>query len=280
MYDLLVEPFSSPFMVRALLAGLLAVLTCSLVGTWVVIRGLSFMGDALAHAVLPGIAVAYLLGVDPVIGAFASAAITVVGINLASRRGQVSEDTGIGLLFVGMLALGVIIISRSDSFTTDLNGFLFGDVLGVRVHDLWVQAGAAVVVIAATAALYRPFLALSFNADKAASLGLRPDRASAAMLGLMALAIVSSFKSVGSLLVVGLLVAPPATATLLVRRVPLAMATATAIGAVCVWAGLLVSYHHDTAAGATMSGLAVAVFFVVLSAKELAAHTTRERLAA
>ena len=203
-----------------------------------------------------------------------------MGINLASRRGQVSEDTGIGLLFVGMLALGVIIISRSDSFTTDLNGFLFGDVLGVQVDDLWVQAGAAVVVIVATVALYRPFLALSFNTDKAASLGLRPDRASVAMLGLMAVAIVSSFKSVGSLLVFGLLVAPPATATLLVRRVPLVMAVSIAIGAVCVWAGLLISYHHATATGATMSGLAVAVFFVVLSAKELASWSRRERLAA
>jgi ABC-type Mn2+/Zn2+ transport system permease subunit len=279
MYNLLIEPFSSPIMMRALVAGLLAVLTCSLVGTWVVIRGLSFMGDALAHAVLPGIAVAYLLGVNPLIGAFASAAITVVGINLASRRGRVSEDTGIGLLFVGMLALGVIVISRSESFTTDLNGFLFGDVLGVRVDDLWIQAGAAVVVLIATVALYRPFLALSFNADKAASLGLRPDRTSAVMLGLMALAIVSSFKAVGSLLVFGLLVAPPATATLLVRRVPLVMATGIAIGAVCVWAGLLISYHHDTAAGATMSGLAVAVFFVALSAKEAVAWRTRERLA-
>jgi ABC-type Mn2+/Zn2+ transport system permease subunit len=274
MYRLLIEPFSSPLMVRALLAGVLAVLTCSLVGTWVVIRGLSFMGDALAHAVLPGIAVAYLLGIDPLIGAFASAGVTVVGINVASRRGRVSEDTGIGLLFVGMLALGVILISSSDRFVTDLNHFLFGDVLGVRVDDLWVQAAALAVVLVATVVLYRPFLALSFNVDKAASLGLRPERAAAAMLFLLALAIVSSFKAVGSLLVFGLLVAPPAAATLLVRRVPVIMAVGAVIGTVCVWAGLLISYHHQTAAGATMSGLAVAVFFLVLGAKEAAAWST------
>jgi ABC-type Mn2+/Zn2+ transport system permease subunit len=275
MYRLLIEPFSSPLMARALMAGVLAVLTCSVVGTWVVIRGLSFMGDALAHAVLPGIAVAYLLGIDPLIGAFASAAVTVVGINLASRRGRVSEDTGIGLLFVGMLALGVIIISSSDRFTTDLNDFLFGDVLGVRVDDLYVQAVALVVVLVATVVLYRPFLALSFNVDKAASLGLRPERAAAVMLLLVALAIVSSFKAVGSLLVFGLLVAPPATATLLVRRVPVIMAVGAAIGVVCVWAGLLISYHHETAAGATMSGLAVAVFFVVLGSREVGAWSAR-----
>lgn len=275
MRALLLDPFASPLMVRALVAGILAVVACSLIGTWIVIRGLSFLGDALAHAVLPGIAAASILGVHPLIGAFVSAAVTVVGINLASRRGRISEDTGIGLLFVGMLALGVVIVSRSDSFATDLNGFLFGDILGVSVGDLWVQAGAAALVLAAVVALHRPFLALSFNADKAASLGLAPDLAAAVMLGLVAVAIVASFKAVGSLLVFGLLVAPAATASLLVRKVPLAMAAACAIGAACVTVGLLVSYHLDTAAGATMSGTAVAVFFVVLAARELQAVANR-----
>lgn len=277
MRSLILEPFESGLMVRALLASVLAVVTCSLVGTWVVIRGLSFMGDALAHAVLPGIAVAYLLGANPLLGAFAGAAVTVVGIDLASRRGRVSEDTGIGLLFVGMLALGVVIISRSDSFTTDLNGFLFGDVLGVRPGDLWVQAVSALFVVAATVALYRPFLALSFNPAKASSLGLRPEAAAAAMLALLALAIVSSFKAVGSLLVFGLLVAPPATASLLVRRVPHIMALGAALGSATVFVGLLVSYHLDTAAGATMSGMAVLVFFLVLSATEVAGARRRRR---
>lgn len=263
-------PFQSDLIREGWIAGVLAVLTCSVVGTWVVIRGLGFMGDALAHAVLPGIAVATLVGVSPVLGAFASAVVAVVFIQVASGKGKVTEDTGIGLAFVGMLALGVIIISRSENFSTDLGAYLFGDVLGVKHADLWLEGVAAVIAIAASRLLYRPFLALSFNEDKAASLGMRPRVASAAMLLLLALSIVSSFRAVGALLVFGLLVAPPATASLLVRRVPVIMAVGAALGTVSVTAGMLVSYHADTAASATMAGIAVGLFFLVLAGRELA----------
>lgn len=262
-------PFQSELVRDGWVAGVLAVLTCSVVGTWVVIRSLGFMGDALAHAVLPGIAVATLAGVSPVLGAFASAIVAVAFIQVATGRGRVTEDTGIGLSFVGMLALGVIIISRSDSFATDLGAYLFGDVLGVQRSDLWIEGAAALVALSVSALLYRPFLALSFNEDKAASLGMRPRLASAAMLLLLALAIVSSFRAVGALLVFGLLVAPPATASLLVRRVPAIMAVGSLLGIASVTAGILVSYHADTAASATMAGIAVALFFVVLAGREL-----------
>jgi len=271
----LTDPFSSSLIRDGWLAGVLAVLTCSVVGTWVVIRGLGFMGDALAHAVLPGIAVAALIGINPVFGAFASAMVAVGVIHLATGKGRVTEDTGIGLAFVGLLALGVIIISRSDSFATDLGNYLFGDVLGVGRSDLWIEAGAALIAIAASVALYRPFLALAFNEDKAASLGMRPRAASAAMLVLLALSVVSSFRAVGALLVFGLLVAPPATASLLVRRVPAIMVLGTALGTLAVTAGILVSYHADTAASATMAGIAVAMFFTVLAGRELVARLPR-----
>jgi len=271
----LTDPFHSQLIRDGWLAGVLAVLTCSVVGTWVVIRSLGFMGDALAHAVLPGIALATLVGISPVLGAFAAAIVAVVFIQVATGKGRVTEDTGIGLAFVGMLALGVIIISRSDSFATDLGAYLFGDVLGVRSLDLWVEGGAAVVALVASAVLYRPFLALSFNELKAASLGMRPRAASAAMLLLLALSIVSSFRAVGSLLVFGLLVAPPATASLLVRRVPAIMALGTLLGALAVTAGILVSYHFDTAASATMAGIAVGLFFCVLATREVAARLGR-----
>lgn len=270
--DWLVEPFGSAIMQRALAAGVLAVVTTSVVGTWVVLRGLSFMGDALAHGVLPGMALAVLWGIDVSLGALASAAVMVGGISVVNRRARLGDDVGIGLLFVGMLALGVVIISRSRSFSTELTGLLFGDVLGVRPGDLAFQLGAAVLTVAAAVALHRPFLVLSFNRDKAENLGLSPRLASVAMLGLVAVAIVSSFRSVGTLLVFGLLVAPPATAVLLVRRVPLVMGVAVALGVVAVAAGLLVSYHHDTAAGATVAATSVGLFFAVLAAKELAAH--------
>ena len=206
------------------------------------------------------------------LGALVSAAVMVVGINLVDRRARLSQDTGIGLLFVGMLSLGVIIISRAPTFATDLNAFLFGNVLGVTDGDLLVQLAVALLVVGAGLLLYRAFLALSFNEDKAAMLGLHPRAANLVLLGLLALAIVSSFRAVGTLLVFGLLIAPPATASLLVRRLPAMMLSAVGLGALAVVVGLEISYHQDTAAGATMAGVSVALFFVVLGAKELAAR--------
>lgn len=267
--DWLTEPFQYDFILRALLAGSLAAITCSLIGTWVVIRGMSFMGDALAHGVMPGIAVAFIVGVDIAIGAFVSAIVMVIGINLVNRASRLSTDTGIGLLFVGMLALGVVIISRTRSFTGDLTSFLFGSVLGVKDSDMWLQSIAAVITLVAVMVFHRLFLALSFNADKAASLGLRPRLAHFAMLALIAVAIVASFRTVGTLLVFGLLIAPPATAALLVRRVPTMMVTACLIGVASIFIGLIITYHFDTAAGATMAGTAVGLFFLVLTVREL-----------
>ncbi len=263
------DAFSSELTQRALVAGLLAALTTSVIGTWVVLRGMSFLGDALAHGVLPGIALAFVWGIDVTVGALVSAAVMVVGIDLVHRRARLAEDTGIGLLFVGMLALGVIIISREDTYAGDLTSFLFGDILGVRAADLRLQAAIAAATLVAVRVLYRPFLALSFNRDKARSLGLRPELAHAVMLGLLALSVVGSFRVVGTLLVFGLLVAPPAAATLLVRTVPATMAVAAVLGCAATVVGLAVSYHADTAASATVAGIAVAEFFVALAGREL-----------
>ena len=273
----LTEPFELAFMQRALIGGLLAVLTTSVVGTWVVLRGMSFIGDALAHGVLPGIALAFAWGVDLRLGALVSAVVVVGGVSVVTHRSRLPEDTGIGLLFVGMLALGVIVISRQGSYAGELTSFLFGDVLGVSASDLRVQAVAALVVLGGALVGYRAFLVLSFNADKARSLGLAPGVAHAALLGLIAVAVVASFQTVGTLLVFGLLVAPPATAALVVHRVPWIMGGGVAIGAVAVVGGLLVSYHADTAAGATMAFAAVAIFFVVLAAREMSTFSRSAR---
>jgi ABC-type Mn2+/Zn2+ transport system permease subunit len=269
------DPFDPEFMQRALLAGMLAVVASSVVGTWVVLRGLSFLGDALAHGVIPGMALAVLWGFNLTVGALLTAALMVGGISLVNRRARLAEDTGVGLLFVGMLALGVIIISKSRSFATDVQSLLFGDVLGVTWGDVRLQAVAALVVVAASGLGYRAFLALSFNEAKAGSLGLRPGLTHLALLGLIALAIVSSFQAVGTLLVFGLLVGPPATAALLVRRVWLCMVVAVALGWVAVALGLVLSYQHGTAAGATMAGVSVGLFFVVLATQEVVAFARR-----
>jgi zinc/manganese transport system permease protein len=266
--DWLIDPFSPHFMQQALLAGLLAAVTSALIGTWVIIRGMAFMGDALAHGVLPGIALAFVLGVDLTIGALAGALVMVAGIALVHHKARLREDTGIGLLFVGMLALGVIIVSRLPSFTSSLTTFLFGDILGIRTADLIVQAIAAAIAVVGVLVGYRAFLVLSFNESKAEVLRLHPRAAHAAMLVLLTLAIVTSFRAVGTLLVFGLLIAPPATAALLARSVPAMMLTSAALAALAVVVGLLASWHFATAAGATVAGVAVLTFFVVLLARD------------
>ncbi len=274
--DWLTEPFAYAFMQRALAAGILAVMTTSVVGTWVVLRGLAFMGDALAHGVVPGVAVALLLDLNLTLGAAAAAVVMVGAISLIHRTTRLSEDTAIGLLFVGMLALGVVIISRSGSFAVDLVAVLFGDVLAITSGDLAVQAITSVVSVAGAILFYRPLLALAFNEEKAEVLGLAPHSTHFVMLALITLAVVSSFQTVGSLLVFGLLIAPPATASLLARRVPIMMLVAVLVGTVSVVAGLLLSFHFDTAAGATMSGLAVAFFFVTLAVQNVMGHLSHD----
>jgi manganese/iron transport system permease protein len=271
--------FEPEFMQRALIGGLAAVVATSFVGTWVVLRGLAFLGEALAHGVIPGIALAVLWGFSPILGALAAALLMSGLVTVISARGAAREDTSIGLLFVGMLSLGVIIVSRSQSFTTDVTALLFGDVLGVTVEDIRGQLVAAAIVISATVVLYRPFLALTFNRRKAATLGMHPGAAQAAMLALLAVSIVASFQAIGTLLVLGLLVAPPATAALIVHRVPAIMGVSVVLGSLSVYLGLAISYHHGTAGGATISGVSVAMFFVVLLAQELRAAVGLRRAA-
>src|SRR5687768_16829349 len=158
----------------------------ALVGSWVVVRGLSFAGAALARGVRPGIALAVLWGFDVTLGALGSAVVMMAGVSVARRTDRISDDASIGLLFAGMLALGVIIISREDTYAGELTGLLFGDVLGVTPSDLRFQAGVAVATLAALVALYRPLLALSFDARKAAVLGQRPGLTHVALLVLLA----------------------------------------------------------------------------------------------
>ncbi|MGZ8753921.1 MAG: zinc ABC transporter permease AztB [Acidimicrobiia bacterium] len=274
--DWLITPLSEPFMQRVLVGSALAVMTASLIGTWIVLRGLSFMGDALAHGVTPGIALAFALGFNLTLGAIGAAVAMTLGINLVHRKAQLREDTGIGLLFVGMLALGVIIMSRLPSFSTNLATILFGDTLGIRREDIVVQALAAAVTLAVILFFYRAFLVLSFNEEKAEMLGLRPGVAHLVMLSLLTLAIVTSFRTVGTLLVFALIVAPPATASLVARRVPTMMVTAVAFGFIAVLGGLLISWYADTAAGATMAFASVVIFFAVLALREI---WTRNRVA-
>lgn len=265
----LTDPFEFAFQQRALIGGSLAAIALALVGTWVVIRGMTFLGDALVHGVIPGIALAILLDFNVLLGAAAAALVMIVGINFVHKQTTFSEDTGIGLLFVGMLALGVILISRTTSFSGNLTSILFGDVLGVTDTDILVAGIVLAVAIGASLLLYRPFLVLAFNEQKARVLGLRPGLAHWVLLGLITAVIVGSFQTIGALLVFGLLIGPPATAALLVRRVPAMMLTAAVIGVLSVASGLIISFHFDTAGSATMALVPIVLFFLLLGTQGL-----------
>ncbi|MGX9347848.1 zinc ABC transporter permease AztB [Microbacterium sp. KNMS] len=257
MSSWLLDPLSAAFVLRALTGGVLVALICGIVGTWVVIRGMAFLGEAIGHGMLPGVAIATVLGLPVLIGGAASAVAMSAAIGALQRRGRLSYDTSIGLLFVGMLSLGVIIVSHSRTFATDATAMLFGDVLAVDLGDIALLAGALVVTVAVAALFHRAFVASAFDRRIAHTLGLRPRRAQLALVGLVTLAVVSSYQAVGSLLVVGLLLAPAVAARPWTTRIPVTMALAGAIGALSVLVGLLVSWNAGTAAGASIAGSAI-----------------------
>ncbi|SMQ71249.1 zinc ABC transporter permease AztB [Agreia sp. VKM Ac-1783] len=268
----LLDPLSSEFMLRALVGGVLVATMSAIVGTWVVIRGMAFLGEAMAHGMLPGVAIATLLGLPVVFGAAVSALVMSAGVGVVSRRGRLSNDTTIGLLFVGMLALGVIVVSRSRSFAVDLTAILFGDVLAIGWSDVLLLGAALLVTVAVAALFHRPFVALAFDPRIARTLGLRPRLAQTVLTGLVTLAVVASYSAVGTLLVVGLLLAPAVAAGQWMRRIPAIMMLAAAFGSLAVLVGLLVSWHASTAAGASIALTSIVLAAVSAGIRALAAR--------
>lgn len=268
--DALIVPFDVSFISRALVAGCLAAILCSLIGTWVTLRRLTFFGDAMSHGMLPGVATASLLGGNLMFGAAISALIMSAGVVWTSRKSSLSQDVSIGLQFITMLSLGVVIVSHSDSHAVDLTSFLFGDILGVQPSDIFIIAIATVLGRLTIFLFHRQFTALAFDERKAHTLGLNPRFAHLLMLALIALATVVSFQVVGTLLVFGLLIGPPATAALLVQdkaSISLIMIVASLLGCAEIYLGLLISWHASTAAGATITLLSAAIFFTTLLTK-------------
>jgi len=263
LLNLLVEPLRYPFMVRGLLASLMVGTLCAVVGTYVVLRGMAFFGDALAHAILPGVAIAYLLAINLFWGALVMGLITALGIGYLSRRSQVKEDTAIGVIFAASFALGVALLSTVRSYSVDLTHILFGNVLGVSNTDLWLTAGLGVVVLAAVFFLYKELLVVSFDPILAATLRLPLDALNYLLLVLIALTVVVSLQAVGVALMVAMLVTPAATAYLLTRRLWQMMIIGAAIGAVSAVAGLYLSFYVNVASGAAV--VLVATLFFVLA---------------
>ena len=269
MLSSLAEPFTVSFVLRALLGGVLLAAVCALAGVWVIARGMTFLGEAMSHGMLPGVAVASLVGGNLVVGAGVSALAMAAGVNALRGSREFGRDTSIGLLFVGMLSIGVIVVSHSRSFATDLTAFLFGDVLAISRADLVLLAGAGVAVAVVSAVFHRSFLALTFDPRKARTLGLRPDLANAVMMLLLTVTMAVGFSVVGTLLAFGMLIAPSAAAMLGARRLPAVMATSFAIGCAATVLGLWISWFAATAAGATIAAVAVLIFFVILAVRRM-----------
>lgn len=272
----LIEPFTADFVLRALLGGTLVAIICGVVGTWVVIRGMAFLGEAIGHGMLPGVALATIAGAPAILGGAVSAVVMSALISLLQRRGRLSYDTSIGLLFVSMLSLGVIIVSHSRSFATDATAMLFGDILALEGADVAGLLIAVLVTVTIAGFLHRSFVAAAFDSRIATTLGLRPHLAQLALVGLVTLAVVSSYQAVGTLLVVGLLLAPAVAAAPWTRSIPARMVAAAAFGMVAVVVGLLCSWYAGTAAGASIAMAAVLLAAISSAVARLAVGRGRQ----
>ena len=249
--DLLLEPLSFPFMQRAALATIVVAVTCALVGTFVVSRGLAYVGDALAHASFAGIALALLLRKSIYLGAAAAAIATSLLINLLSRRRGVETTTASGALFAGAFALGIVLISPARNYTADLFAYVFGNVLGIGIEDLWVICGAGAVVIATLTLLYRPLALACFDPALADAEGLPVRWLEGGLLALVGLTVVAAVKALGIVLVVAMLVTPGATALLLTGRLSQALPLAALLAAAAAVVGLYLSFYGNVASGAS-----------------------------
>lgn len=262
MIDWLVEPFTLGFMQRALAAAVIVGVVCAVIGCYVVLRSMAFLGDALAHAILPGVAVAYLVGVNLLVGALVAGLLVAVGISFVSRAGTIKEDTAIGIFFAAALALGVVLISTMNAYAVDLTHVLFGNVLGVTSTDLWVSGGLAALVLLAIGLLYKQLLVVSFDPILGRTLGLRIHALRTGLFLMLAVTIVVSLRTVGVALVAAMLITPPATAYLLTRRLPAMMAVSALVGVFSAITGLYVSYYLNVASGGAMVLVATGVFLV------------------
>lgn len=261
--DALLTPLSYAFIQRGLLAALMVGVLCSVIGCYVVLRSMAFLGDAMAHAVLPGVAVAYLLGRNLTLGALAAALVVALGVGLFSRKGMVKEDTAIGVLFAAALSLGVVLISSIRTYAVDLSHILFGNVLGVSSLDLWLTAIIGSLILLSILLFYRQFLVVSFDPVLAATLRMRVGLFNNLLLVLLALTIVISMQTVGVGLVAAMLVTPAATAYLLVRRLPTMMLISGLIGGFSSLVGLFASYHLNVASGAAIVLTTTLIFLLV-----------------
>lgn len=263
--DLILEPLGTTIFIRALVASALVGIVCAVVGTYVVLRGIAFIGDAIAHAGFPGVVAAYMIGIPFYLGAAVAAVSTALAIGWVTKRAGIRQDTAIGVLFAGTFALGVFLFSTIDGYVADLFSFLLGNVLAIGPEDLvaLVVLGGGVVLVVAL--LWKELLYATFDPLGAAASGIPVDRLEYLFLALVALTIVVSLQAVGIILVVAMLITPAATAQLVTVRFTRLMLVAALVGIASSIAGLYLSYWLDVASGATIVLVQTATFLVVLA---------------
>ena len=261
--DWFLEPLQFNFIVRALAAAIIVGVICSVLGTYVVLRGMAFFGDALAHTILPGVVVAYLLGLPLAIGALITGILAALGIGALTERGALKEDTAIGVVFAGMFALGIALLSMSSRYTVDLAHFLFGNLLGVSQTDLLWTLGLGALVLITIFLFYKEFLLISFDPMLATTLRLPTTFLRYLLLVLIAITIVTALQVVGIALMLAMFVTPAATASLLTRRLPTMMAVSAFIGAFSGVVGVYASFHLNVASGAAVVLIATLIFLLV-----------------
>jgi manganese/iron transport system permease protein len=259
----LTDPWSLAFMQHAFIAITLVGVLCGVMGVFVILRGYAFLGDALAHAIFPGVVIAFVLGGNFLIWALVAAIIVSFGIGVISQNARLSNDTAIGVIFAGGFALGVALLSQQSGYARDLNAFLFGSILGVSRRDLGLTAMVSIIVLVFIFLLRRELTAIAFDRTFARSLGLNLWMFDQVFLVMLALAIVISLQTVGNVLVLAMLVTPAATARLLTDRLQVMMGLSAAIGMACGVAGLYVSFYRGVPSGAAVVLVATAVFLLV-----------------
>jgi ABC-type Mn2+/Zn2+ transport system permease subunit len=259
----LLDPLQFSFIVRALIAAVVVGVVCSVLGTYVVLRGMAFFGDALAHTILPGVVIAFLIGWPLAVGALIVGILAALGIGVLTERGALKEDTAIGVIFAGLFALGIALLSTSGNYTVDLAHFLFGNLLGVSSTDLWVIAGLGAAVLSTVYLFYKEFLVMSFDPVLAITLRLPTTFLRYLLLVLIAVTIVTALQVVGIALMLAMFVTPAATASLVTRRLPTMMAVSALTGAFSGIAGVYASFYLNVASGAAVVLVATTIFGLV-----------------
>ena len=277
MIDYIIEPFQYSFMVRALIVSVLVGVMCPVLGAYVITRGRAFMGDALAHSVLPGMVVAFLLGVSPFYAAVPTGILIAVSMGAVARRTGVSEDTSIGIIFAGMFALGLVMLSSANNIKVNIEDLLLGQVLGVSQTDVYVSLALAAVVLVGLYAFHRQLIYTTFDPVGAKVVGIRTGLVEYVLLALLALVIVIGIQAAGIVLVMAMLITPAATAYLLVKRFVQVMALGALIGAVSAVVGLYLSFHVDLPSGPAMALVATAAFGVAAIWKNVRRTPSVER---